>query len=188
MKAEEVQILNSVIIPLKMFFVINLRMLHNLCTHTSNVHVLNKWWQFSNNLWCLILLEICFGILSDSRWTDTNPRKGWGNKGYSTGTEWKTWASRGRAILMLFSLLGVYTSRNILALCCIQNKIHVTCQLCHEQENKGGSREKNKLVKWKGKLIFWTDCADQLKSTTLKVVPSIWVRWNQNGPFHLNSN
>ena len=47
----------------------------------------------------------------------------------------------------ILSLLGVYTSRNILALCCIQNKIHVTCQLCHEQENKGGSREKNKLVK-----------------------------------------
>lgn len=37
---------------------------------------------------------------------------------------------------------------------CIQNKIHVTCQPCHEQDNKGGSTEKNKLVKWKGKLIF----------------------------------
>ena len=89
-------------------------------------------------------------FLSDSRWTDANPGKGWGNKGYSTGTEWKTWASRGRAILVLFSLLGVYTSRNILALCCIQNKIHVTCQLCHEQENKGVSTEKNTLVKRKG--------------------------------------
>lgn len=113
-----------------------------------------KWLQFNNKLWCLILLEIFLGILSDSRWTDANPGKGWGNKGYSTGTEWKTWASRGRAILVLFSLLGVYTSRNILALSCIQNKIHVTCQPCHEQENKGGSTEKNKLVKWKGKLIF----------------------------------
>jgi len=46
-----------------------------------------------------------------------------------------------------FSLLGVYNSRNILGLCCIKNKIHVTCQLCHEQENKGSSTEKNKLVK-----------------------------------------
>ena len=43
--------------------------------------------------------------------------------------------------------LGLFTSRNVLTLCCIRNKIHVTCQLFHEQENKGSSSENNKLVK-----------------------------------------
>ena len=39
----------------------------------------------------------------------------------------------------------------------------------------------------KKEISFWTDWSDQLKSTTLKIVPDIWVM-KSNGPFHLNSN